>query len=72
MIKKIGNNTSPVRTTKRADFTKRRQKIDLLLKKALNGHIKAKKLLQKEFGIKFYSHEDVEEYQKKSLKSSKN
>jgi len=66
MIKEINDNVPRVRSIRKSNFTKRRQKIDLLLKKAIKGDNKAKKLLQKEFGIRLYSPKDKEEYQKEN------
>ena len=46
----------------RGDATKKRQQIDLLLKKATKGDGRAKLKLYKEFGIKVYSPGEVERY----------
>jgi hypothetical protein len=44
--------------------TKKRQQIDILLKKAMRGDGRAKLKLYKEFGIKVYSAGEVESYVK--------
>lgn len=49
--------------TKR-DYTKKRQNIDILLKKAIKGNLSAKKRLHEEYGIKVYSSCEIEEYAK--------
>jgi hypothetical protein len=46
----------------RSELTKRRQKADILLKKAMKGDGRAKRKLYKEFGIKLYSSGEVEKY----------
>lgn len=46
----------------RREHTKRRQQIDILIKKAMGRDRKAKLKLYKEFGIKLYSSEEVEKY----------
>jgi hypothetical protein len=49
--------------TKR-DYTKKRQNIDILLKKAIKGNQSAKKRLQEDYGIKVFSSSEIEEYAK--------
>ncbi len=63
MINESYDNVPKARRIRRADFTKRRQKIDLLLKKAMKGDKKAKKLLEEKFGIRLYSAEEIKRYQ---------
>ena len=46
----------------RSEHTKRRQRIDILIKKAMKGSRLAKLKLYKEFGIRVYSSEEVEKY----------
>jgi hypothetical protein len=46
----------------RGEATKKRQQIDILLKKATKGDGRAKLKLYKEFGIKLYSAGEVERY----------
>jgi len=48
-------------------LTARRHKIDILLKKAVKGNLKAKEKLLDEYGIKVYSSSEVEEYKKSKL-----
>ena len=50
--------------SKKREFTKRRQKINNLLKRAIKGNLKAKEKLSKDFGIKLYSSKEIEQYQK--------
>jgi hypothetical protein len=51
----------------RTEHTKRRQQIDILLKKAMKGDRHAKLKLYKEFGIRLYSSEAVNQYAKERL-----
>lgn len=46
----------------RGEQTKRRQQIDMLLKKAMKGNRQAKFKLYKEFGIRLYSSNEVDKY----------
>lgn len=46
----------------RGEQTKRRQQIDMLLKKAMKGSRQAKFKLYKEFGIRLYSSNEVDNY----------
>jgi len=46
----------------KAEHTKRRQQIDLLLKKAMRGNGRAKLKLYRDFGIRLYSSNEVEKY----------
>jgi len=46
----------------RSEHTKRRQQIDILLKKAMKGDRRAKLKVYKEFGIRLYSSSEVEKY----------
>jgi hypothetical protein len=46
----------------RGEATKKRQQIDILLKKATKGDGRAKLKLYKDFGIKLYSAGEVERY----------
>ena len=60
------NGTFSVEFSKRLKFTKRRQKIDALLKRAIKGNLKAREKLSKDFGIKLYSSKEIEQYKKNS------
>ena len=51
------------------DLTKKRHRIDVLLKRAMRGRKQAKDKLYKEFGIRVYSSQEVEEYVKERLKA---
>lgn len=53
----------------KSDHTKKRHIIDILMKRAMKGGKQAKSRLYKEFGIRVYSSEEVEEYVKDRLKS---
>jgi hypothetical protein len=53
----------------KTDHTKKRHIIDILMKRAMKGGKQAKDRLYKEFGIRVYSSEEVEEYVKDRLKS---
>jgi hypothetical protein len=53
----------------KSDHTKKRHIIDILMKRAMKGGKQAKNRLHKEFGIRVYSSEEVEEYVKERLKS---
>lgn len=49
------------------ELTKRRLQVDNLLKRAMKGNNQAKSKLYKEFGIKFYTPDEVQSYVKKKL-----
>jgi hypothetical protein len=51
------------------ELTKKRLQVDNLLKRAMRGNSQAKSKLYKEFGIKFYSPDEVQSYVKKKLAS---
>jgi hypothetical protein len=51
----------------RGEATKKRQQIDILLKKAMKGDRRAKLRLYKDFGIKVYSAGEVESYVKTAM-----
>jgi len=51
------------------ELTKKRHQIDVLLKRAMKGWKQAKDKLYKEFGIRVYSSEEVEEYVAEKLKT---
>ena len=53
----------------KSELTKKRHQIDVLIKRAMKGRKQAKDKLYKEFGIKVYSSEEVEEYIKEKLKT---
>ena len=53
----------------KAELTKKRHQISLLLKRAKSGKRQAKDKLLKEFGIRLYSPKEVEEYVKRKLKT---
>ena len=57
--------------SKKLEFTKRRQKINNLLKRAIKGNLEAKEKLCKDFGIKLYSSKEIEQYQKNNPNLSK-
>ncbi len=46
----------------KGEATKKRQRIDILLKRAMKGEKRAKLKLYKEFGIRLYSAGEVERY----------
>jgi hypothetical protein len=46
----------------KGEHTKRRQQIDILLKKAMRGNKQAKLRLYREFGIRVYSSDEVDKY----------
>jgi hypothetical protein len=50
--------------SKKREFTKKRQKINNLLKRAIKGNLKAKEKLCKDFGIKLFSSKEIAQYQK--------
>ena len=59
--------------TSKSDYTKKRQNIDLLLKRAIKGSEKAAKRLAAEYGIKIYSSSEIDHYEKgKRRKKEKN
>jgi hypothetical protein len=51
----------------KAELTKKRLKVDNLLKRAMKGNSQAKSKLYKEFGIRLYSTDEVQSYVKKKL-----
>jgi hypothetical protein len=51
------------------ELTKKRLQVDNLLKRAMKGNDQAKFKLYKEFGIRFYSPDEVQSYVKKKLAS---
>jgi hypothetical protein len=51
------------------ELTKKRLQVDNLLKRAMKGNNQAKSKLFKEFGIRFYSPDEVQSYVKKKLAS---
>lgn len=51
----------------KSDLTRKRHQISVLMKKAMKGGRQAKDRLQKEFGIRVYSSEEVGEYVKERL-----
>ena len=53
----------------KSELTKKRHTIDVLMKRAMKGGKQAKDKLYKEFGIKVYSSEEVEEYVRDKLKA---
>lgn len=53
----------------KSEITKKRHLIDILIKRAMKGGKQAKDKLYKDFGIKVYSSEEVEEYVKEKLKT---
>jgi hypothetical protein len=50
--------------SRKLEITRRRQKINSLLRRAIKGNPKAKEKLSKDFGIKLYSSKEIEQYQK--------
>ena len=57
----------------KSDYTKKRQNIDLLLKRAIKGSAKAQRRLADEYGIKIYSSSEIDNYEKgKRRKKVKN
>jgi len=46
----------------RGEQTKKRQQVDMLLKKAMKGNKQAKLKLYREFGVRVYSSDEVEKY----------
>lgn len=53
----------------KSEFTKKRHKISLLLKRAKSGKRQAKDKLLMDFGIRLYSPKEVGEYVKEKLKT---
>ena len=53
----------------KAELTKKRHQISLLLKRAKSGKRQAKDKLLKDFGIRLYSPKEVEEYVKRKLET---
>ncbi len=56
-------------TRGKPELTKKRHQIDILLKRAMKGKKQAKDKLFKEFGIRLYSSEEVQEYVKEKLRT---
>jgi hypothetical protein len=53
----------------KAELTKKRHQISLLLKRAKSGKRQAKDKLLTDFGIRLYSPKEVEQYVKRKLKT---
>jgi hypothetical protein len=53
----------------KSELTKKRHLVNILLKKAMKGGRQAKDRLQKEFGIRVYSSEEIGNYVKERLKA---
>lgn len=53
----------------KAELTKKRHKISLLLKRAKSGKRQAKDKLLTDFGIRLYSPKEVEKYVKEKMKT---
>lgn len=53
----------------KTELTKKRHQISLLLKRAKSGKRQAKDKLQRDFGIRLYSPEEVKAYVEKKLKT---
>ena len=53
----------------KVELTKKRHKISLLLKRAKSGKRQAKDKLLTDFGIRLYSHKEVEKYVEEKLKT---
>jgi hypothetical protein len=51
----------------KAELTKKRHQIDLLLKRAMRGGKQAKARLHKDFGIRVYSSEEIGDYVRERL-----
>lgn len=54
----------------KAEITKKRHLIDVLMKRAMKGGKHAKDKLFKEFGIKVYSSEEIQGYVREKLKTA--
>ncbi len=53
----------------KAELTRKRHQIDVLLKRAKNGNYQSKDKLYKEFGIRLYSSDEVQKYVSDKLKT---
>jgi Glu-tRNA(Gln) amidotransferase subunit E-like FAD-binding protein len=53
----------------KSELTKKRHQVDVLLKRAMKGNHQSKEKLNKEFGIKVYSTDEVAKYVKEKLKN---
>ena len=53
----------------KAELTRRRHQINVLLKRAIKGNYQSKDKLYKEFGIRLYSSDEVEKYVNDKLKT---
>ena len=53
----------------KSEYTKKRHKISLLLKRAKKGRRQAKDKLERDFGIRLYSPEEVKAYVEEKLKT---
>jgi Glu-tRNA(Gln) amidotransferase subunit E-like FAD-binding protein len=53
----------------KSELTKKRHQVDVLLKRAMKGNHQSKEKLNKEFGIKVYSSDEVARYVKEKLKN---
>jgi RNase H-fold protein (predicted Holliday junction resolvase) len=53
----------------KSELTKKRHTINVLMKRAMKGGKQAKDKLYKEFGIRVYSSEEVEEYVQERLQT---
>ncbi len=53
----------------KTDLTRRRHQISVLMKKAMRGGRQAKDRLQKEFGVRMYSSDEIGSYVKERLKT---
>jgi len=60
----MNDESLSIKFSKKLKFTKKRQKINSLLKRAIKGNLKAKEKLSKEYGIKLFSSKEIEQYQK--------
>jgi hypothetical protein len=53
----------------KAELTRKRHQIDVLLKRAIKGNYQSKDKLYKEFGIRLYSSDEVQKYVENKLKT---
>jgi len=53
----------------KAELTRRRHQINVLLKRAIKGNYQSKDKLYKDFGIRLYSSDEVEKYVNDKLKT---
>lgn len=60
----MNDESFSIKFSKKLKFTKKRQKINSLLKRAIKGNLKAKEKLSKEYGIKLFSSKEIAQYQK--------